>query len=565
MSQRLKNLYTYLIENRKHHLIGWYNEYVSFTSDVEKIRQNLNEGTTIKDKETFSRTSFENKDKPYDDFIKKLLYELANGVASRGQSVLSHDNLEGFKNTDGFDDIISSLIIKHDFNTYHNLQNWWSKQGVGNNPVLVNRAIAACTTEVSTTADEGKFNEVFHWLLKEKIIEPYTGKHGWYYENKYLIDQLRKGLEGTPEITEHWISMFVWEMYANISNPFTLNKQTVKYGAPGTGKTYTSKRDSELQFKIWMDEFAFEKNFSFEEHIESVQFHPSYTYEDFLEGLRPVLDHNKQAQLKLQNGVFKQHCIKGARWETDIYMLCGIKSGDEEWNELTIENIEKYKDILLSDQEKKKYWEYIFKIKEKGKKLSDAIPPYFFIIDEINRAELSRVFGELMYCLEYRGIKGCIKTQYAQLNNEKIGMIEIGDSYQFFIPTNVYLIGTMNTIDRSVESFDFALRRRFKWEEIKPDASLLKYHLISYNPKWEKLADNLYDLNKSIESQSLLGKDFQIGHAYLWSLPYSKDLELRHVRRNIWADKISPLLQEYLRGTGMESLLDKFENKFGVK
>ncbi|MFH4238343.1 AAA family ATPase, partial [Acinetobacter baumannii] len=86
------------------------------------------------------------------------------------------------------------------------------------------------------------------------------------------------------------------------------------------------------------------------------------------------------------------------------------------------------------------------------------IPPFFFIIDEINRAELSRVFGELMYCLEYRGVKGSVKTQYANLNTKKTGILELGQTYQFFIPTNIYLIGTMNTIDRSVESFDFALR-----------------------------------------------------------------------------------------------------------
>ena len=181
MSQRLKNLYTYLIDNRKHHLINWCDGYVSFTSDVEKIRKNLNVGTVLRDKNTYSETSFKNSDKPYDEFIRKLIYEKANGIASRGQSVLSFDNLERFKNTEEFDEIISNLIIKHDFKAYQDFQNWWSNQGVGNNPVLVNRAIAACTTEVSTTADEGKFNEVFHWLLKEKMIEPYTGKHGWYY------------------------------------------------------------------------------------------------------------------------------------------------------------------------------------------------------------------------------------------------------------------------------------------------------------------------------------------------------------------------------------------------
>lgn len=169
-----------------------------------------------------------------------------------------------------------------------------------------------------------------------------------------------------------------------------------------------------------------------------------------------------------------------------------------------------------------------------------------------------------MYCLEYRGVEGCIKTQYAHLNNKEVGMIKKGGSYQFFIPTNVYLIGTMNTIDRSVESFDFALRRRFKWEEVSPNINLLRYHLSIHYKQWEDLANSLERLNDAITKEKLLGSDFQIGHAYLWNLPYSKDLELSKLRKNIWEDKIYPLLQEYIRGTGREDLLKLFANKFGV-
>ena len=85
-----------------------------------------------------------------------------------------------------------------------------------------------------------------------------------------------------------------------------------------------------------------------------------------------------------------------------------------------------------------------------------------------------------MYCFEYRGTKeGMIKTQYANLNTDKTGMLKIyKDDYRFFIPTNVYLIGTMNTIDRSVESFDLALRRRFRWQEEMPNIGILTNHLV---------------------------------------------------------------------------------------
>ena len=137
-------------------------------------------------------------------------------------------------------------------------------------------------------------------------------------------------------------------------------------------------------------------------------------------------------------------------------------------------------------------------------------------------------------------------------------MMKIGGEYKFFIPNNVYLIGTMNTIDRSVESFDFALRRRFSWEEVGPDITLLRNHLAKNYQGWEKLADRLADLNSKIcNEKQLLGSDYQIGHAYFWNLPdpKMKDLSVNQLATIIWNDRIKPLLQEYLRGTGRYAIL----------
>lgn len=562
MNQRLKNLYTHLVENRKHHLIGWYNAYKTFILDIEKIRTKLNEGKSLRAKETYQQTSFFSTDNPFDSFINKLLYEQSNGISSRGQSVISWQNLNSFKNTNGFDDIIKEIVVKKDFQSYKDLKTWWINQEIGNNPVLINRAVAACTTDVSTTVDEGKFNHTFYWLQKEGLIANYPSENqqDWFSKNLHTINEVSKGLQGYPEIDRYWISLFVWEMYVNISNPFSLKKQIVKYGAPGTGKTFTAKQNSKLLFEIWKDEYASNEQISFLDQIETVQFHPSYTYEDFLEGLRPKLDESKQSQLVLQNGIFKEFCIRASKWENDIYELQTKNIRVKDWLTLTIEDIAQYKTELSG-----KHWDYIYKIADKSKKVSDAVPPFFFIIDEINRAELSRVFGELMFCLEYRGTKGLIKTQYNELNDSTTGMIKVRNSYQFYIPNNIYMIGTMNTIDRSVESFDFALRRRFKWEEVLPDTSLLFYHLLSHNQNWKGLAENLKNLNNSIKLEPLLGRDFQIGHAYLWDLPYSKELSLREIREKVWEDSIEPLLQEYLRGTGREDLLNTFANKFGLR
>ena len=123
----------------------------------------------------------------------------------------------------------------------------------------------------------------------------------------------------------------------------------------------------------------------------------------------------------------------------------------------------------------------------------------------------------------------------------------------------------MNTIDRSVESFDFALRRRFLWIEVLPDTELAWHNLNKIHKEWSDLAGNLEKLNDRIKSEPLLGHDYQIGHAYLMNLKYPTSLSLKEVRKQIWDDSIHPLLQEYLRGTGREAeLVDALGKEFSV-
>lgn len=254
------------------------------------------------------------------------------------------------------------------------------------------------------------------------------------------------------------------------------NHNIILTGAPGTGKTYLSKQIA--------NEFA-DKD---ESRIGFVQFHPSYDYTDFVEGLRPVktTDEGENGGIivfERKDGVFKDFCKKA--------------------------------------------------LKEKDHK-------YVFIIDEINRGELSKVFGELFFSIDpgYRGEKGRVKTQYQNL-------IEEGDEFAkgFYVPDNVYIIGTMNDIDRSVESMDFAMRRRFAFKEITPESRV---------DMWEDgfgggdidlndLLARMNRLNKAIGDIPGLGSAYHIGPSYFLKLNECTYEEL-------WDYYLKGLVFEYLRG-----------------
>lgn len=200
---------------------------------------------------------------------------------------------------------------------------------------------------------------------------------------------------------------------------------------------------------------------------------------------------------------------------------------------------------------------------------------YFFIIDEINRADLSRVFGELMYCLEegYRGVENHIDTQYQNLktytvNEEGIAEPMGFDCFEdgFFIPENLVILGTMNDIDRSVETFDFALRRRFQWIPVKANIELhdgLK-NMLKKVSEQGAIEDGIRMMNEFISNPgkkykelSYLNESYHIGHAYFKdydNVDGDKDKKLD----TIFENRIRPLLREYCRGALDEARIEKF-------
>jgi hypothetical protein len=170
---------------------------------------------------------------------------------------------------------------------------------------------------------------------------------------------------------------------------------------------------------------------------------------------------------------------------------------------------------------------------------------YVFVIDEINRGEISKIFGELFFSIDpdYRGFGGAVSTQYSNL---------FEDDGRFYVPENVYIIGTMNDIDRSVDTFDFAMRRRFLFEEITAEDSQVML-------KNDDVKARMNRLNGAIVSDEIgLFEDYQIGGSYFKALEDEKISS-----EELWENRLKPLLKDYLRGEHNSiSKLEKLENRY---
>ena len=356
------------------------------------------------------------------------------------------------------------------------------------------------------------------------------------------------------------------------------SKNLILRGAPGTGKTYLAK------------EIAAELTDGNEDQIGFVQFHPSYDYTDFVEGLRPVSNGDGAIEFKLQDGIFKQFCQKAK----EAQKTGGQDNFDETWAKLTdainekqgqyffprssvpaslnsqgnvkfdspVATKEKVYLLYKGEDTNLKYETYQKIVLDHMKEsygLCDYVSPmintdkkFVFIIDEINRGEISKIFGELFFSIDpgYRGEKGSVSTQYANLH-------ETDD--KFYIPENVYIIGTMNDIDRSVDTFDFAMRRRFRFIEVTAESQVAMLDKeLDIHAEEAKL--RLRNLNAAIENVQELNSHYHIGPSYFLKL---KDVDFNY--ELLWSDYLKPLLEDYLRGSYEEAeTLDTLKKAFDL-
>ncbi len=404
-----------------------------------------------------------------------------------------------------------------------------------------------------------------HLVEYYNIINDLKGDLFNAYKNIFkLANELniteKSSMQKTQQSTTH-------PLLKEISELLLANKNLILTGAPGTGKTYLAKTLAEE----WDAEY------------ELIQFHPSYDYTDFVEGLRPIQNENGEVGFELRDGSFKKFCKEALKYQNnqqlsnfeEVYQRF-IDDISESSIDLTTPSRESPFSIIVNSREnitavlssetqrqitltkpliqnyletgKSLRWKpyltsvcdyieenYDLRMSDTG----DKSKKFIIILDEINRAEISKVLGELFFSIDpgYRGESGRVTTQYANLQTDEDVFKE-----GFYIPDNVYIIGTMNDIDRSVESFDFAMRRRFAWKEIKSADRLSMWE--GQIDDWaEEAKQRLTDLNKAIESVQGLNSAYHVGPSYFLKLTnYDGDFD------KLWTYHLESLLFEYLRG-----------------
>lgn len=427
--------------------------------------------------------------------------------------------------------------------------------------------------EVNDDDDQNIFDKNKYWNFKDDSGNTDCGKRA--------KDDLKKAIDKLIELYEK-IEREEREKSTPQYSLLLSNKQLIMNGAPGTGKTYLARNDIAdlLLFNLGESEDVDKKNL----RLGMVQFHPSYDYTDFIDGIRPDLS-GKSLKYTLKNGSFKSFCRRAGVIERILVAKEKVdeenKKVDKKNKKVDEENIKKFlkgedKDIIEYWKEEIKHNNELRKEIDKGR-IEDfdvsKLPKFLFIIDEINRAEISKVLGEVMYCLDpdNRGYKGAISTQYSSLATDETFFIS-KDNDRFFIPSNVYIIGTMNDIDRSVEVFDFALRRRFAWYEVKANDDVMERVLKSMKVDESLGCDNYNDyknkiekFNNAIRDNLGLNEHYFIGPSYFAKINLYLDSNKDNyvdAREKVWDNHLLQILNEYVKGRRKEDEINAIKKDF---
>ena len=640
---RLRDLFAEMMRNPNQ---DWHDQYRDFCSSVA-------DSSTLND-----------------ELLYNLIFEKWNGIMSTGQSVLSKKLYDKLVASDEFRKEIRLFKRYPDRMHYNRLGEVWKRISRENNspstPLRLNRVAAAFTTDVSSTCNEADFKVALRWLQNNKLLD-FSPTKNWFDDNKLLTGLLENALADSPGYDVWWRNIFVWwiaeeKAGRTLSVPESLptpamshSLNTILCGPPGTSKTYYT-----AEHAVAIIEGKSVEDIKKEDHAEVhkrflgykekgriafTTFHQSYGYEDFIEGIRPVLDEDDASiGYELHEGSFKVFCTRARKPATASVSAFGLNDNPVVWKvslEGTGENetrkdclkhgyirigwdeygetisSETFKDssegrtilnafvngmsvgdivlscwsateidaigVITGEYEWDNRFEYYRRLRKVrwlvkgirenilslngGKKLTlstvyrlgrvqvddvlalaskhlgrsiaspaNASPvPYVFVIDEINRGNISKIFGELITLIEPSKRLGAVEETKAKLPYS---------GEDFGVPPNVYILGTMNTADRSIALLDTALRRRFDFVEMMPDPRCLRDLHVTDSDGEDTgidLETMLAVMNKRIEF--LLDREHTIGHAYFLG-DFEKNPTLFGLAE-IFRKRIVPLLQEY--------------------
>ncbi|MCF8235647.1 MAG: AAA family ATPase [Bacteroidales bacterium] len=494
---------------------------------------------SFKEIEEKEDSDFLNKTKKVFQQLSKKLKEIGIQISNETNLVIPQNGRVGWQNSGTFynfiwvpfnlgnieSNIIIYIAIDHT-GAEVNIGKWDSK--------LKNKKIERNKVEKILNQFHNRYNSIEH--TSEDILN-----------NKVnFVEDAKKLIPIYEEIINHEKGINKQNKEINNQTSDKTNINQILYGPPGTGKTYNSIEeavkiaspkkfkdeiskivDHEKKREAIKDEFDDLKK---KARVVFITFHQSYGYEEFIEGIKPVYK-SEDLKYEIKDGVFKKLCLKAL----------GINEDDNQ------------------EKRQKKLDSIFKKSRTERKKHFESEEKYVIIVDEINRGNISKIFGELITLIEKDKRLG---------EDEELTTTLPYSTEEFGVPPNVYIIGTMNSADRSIALMDTALRRRFRFIEKMPETDYTKFEISDPTITKDGVEIDVSQLLKRMNDriEFLYDRDHTIGHSYFLNL-LKKDRKDQYAELcNIFQNEIIPLLQEYFYDDWekIQIVLGDAEEQFGL-